>query len=90
MIDDHTIDSLRVWCDIEYEELVKEWKSGKYSKLSECPSYKSANTYRDAINVLIKGYYLPQYVKSHLMEPLSKQIREQLEIEAFWAEREGK
>jgi hypothetical protein len=32
-VDDHAINSLRVWFDIEYEELKKEWKSNEYEKL---------------------------------------------------------
>jgi hypothetical protein len=84
-IDDHAIDSLRVWFDLEYTELVEEWKSGQYAKLSECPSFKSATAFREAMNVLIKACYLPEYVKQYLIPPLSKRIREDLEIEEFWA-----
>lgn len=36
-VDDHAINSLRTWFDLEYEELKKEWKSGQYGNLSECP-----------------------------------------------------
>ncbi len=32
--DDHAIDSLKVWFEIEYGELKKEWQSSKYEKLS--------------------------------------------------------
>lgn len=83
---DHTIDGLRVFYEISYGELVQEWKSKKYKKLSECPSYKETNAYREAMNVLVKACYLPEYIKSHLMPPLSKKIRNQLELENFWAE----
>jgi hypothetical protein len=84
---DHAIHNLMIYFEIEYEELVKEWKSAEYMKLSDCPSYNSTNGYRAAINVLVKACYLPEYIQSHLMSPLSKQIRNQLEIESFWKER---
>ncbi|MBT2696383.1 hypothetical protein J7E79_02890 [Bacillus sp. ISL-40] len=87
---DHAIDGLMVYFELSYEELVKEWKSGEYKKLIDCPSYKEANTYRDALNVHVKGCYLPAFIKSHIMPPLSKQVREQLEIENFWAEQDGR
>jgi hypothetical protein len=87
---DHAIDHLKVLFEIEYEYLLKEWKSKEYKKLSDCHSYKCVNGYRSAINELVKVCYLPEYVKSHLMAPLSKQIRDQIEIETFWAERKGK
>ncbi|WP_264159243.1 hypothetical protein [Cytobacillus oceanisediminis] len=32
-VDDHSIDAFRVWYDLEYEELKKEWTSGKYDIL---------------------------------------------------------
>ncbi|MCL6571728.1 MAG: hypothetical protein K6T88_08575 [Bacillus sp. (in: Bacteria)] len=82
---DHAIDNLRIYFDLSYEELVKEWKSGEYKKLSDCPSYKEANAYREAINVLVKACYLPEYVQSHKFASLSQQIREQVEIEEYWA-----
>jgi hypothetical protein len=30
-VDDHAIDSLRKWIELEYYELKMEWKSGQYS-----------------------------------------------------------
>jgi hypothetical protein len=83
---DHAIDNLKIYFDLSYEELVEEWKSGEYKKLSECPSYKEANAYREAINVLVKACYLPEYVQEYMFASLSQQIREQVEIENFWAE----
>ncbi|MDR4950411.1 hypothetical protein [Neobacillus cucumis] len=58
-VDDHAINSLRVWFDIAYEDLKNEWKSNEYEKLPDCPSFRTAYTYREALNVLIKG---PKYV----------------------------
>jgi hypothetical protein len=90
MVDDHAIDSLRVWFDIDYDELVKEWKSKEYKKLSDCPSFESVSAYRSALNILIKSLYLPEYLDNYKIQPLKRMIEEQLEIEEFWAEREGK
>lgn len=86
-VDDHAIDSLRTWFDLEYEELKKEWKSGQYEKFSDCPSFKATTAYREAMNVLIKACYLPQYVNDHKIVPLKKMIEDELEIENFWKER---
>lgn len=86
-VDDHAIDSLRTWFDMEYEELKKEWKSNQYEKLSDCPSYKSTAAYREAMNVLIKACYLPQYVESHKVRTLKDMIDEEIELENFWKER---
>lgn len=54
---DHAINSLQPYLDAEIEELREEWHSGKYKKLSDCPSYASAKAIRDAMNVLYKFYY---------------------------------
>lgn len=80
-VDDHAINSLKVWFDIEYEELKKEWKSGQYENLSDCPSFKTAYIYREALNVLIKG---PKYVDE---TQLKRMIEEELEIEEHWENR---
>lgn len=88
MVDDHAIDSLRVWFDIEYDYLKKEWQSGNYKKLSECPSFKAVTAYRDALNVLIKACYLPEFAEKYKIPPLKKSINEDLEVERFWEERE--
>jgi hypothetical protein len=66
---DHAIDGLRVYYDIALEELVQDWKSDNYQMLSDCPSY------REAINVLVNACYIPEYAGSHLIEPLSKQVK---------------
>lgn len=80
-VDDHAINSLKTWFDIEYDHLKKEWKSNNYSRLSECPSFKAAHTYREALNVLIKG-------PSHVDETqLKRMIDEDLEIEDLWEQR---
>jgi hypothetical protein len=72
---DHAIDGLRVYYDVALEELVQDWKSDNYQKLSDCPSYREAKAYREAINVLVNACYIPEYADSHLIEPLSKQVK---------------
>lgn len=87
-VSDHAIESLRTWYDLAYEELKEEYTSSKYKKLSECPSYKETAAYREAMNVLIKGCYLPEYVDSHLVPPLKRSLDEEIGIENFWKEQE--
>jgi hypothetical protein len=50
-VDDHAIECLRTWFDLEYVELKEEWQSGQYVKLSECQSFEAAAAYREAMNV---------------------------------------
>jgi hypothetical protein len=85
-VDDHAIDSIRTWFDLEYDELKMEWKSGQYPKLSDCPSYEGAAAYREAMNVLIKACYLPEYVKHYKIGSLKRRINEELKIDNFWKE----
>jgi hypothetical protein len=80
VVDDHAINSLKTWFDIEYERLKQEWKSGQYKNLTDCPSFKVTYTYREALNVLIKG---PQYIDE---TQLKKMIDEELEIQNHWKE----
>lgn len=80
VVDDHAIESLLTWFDLSYEELKKEWISGQYLKLSECPSFKATAAYREAINVLHKGTNFFEVME----DELKKQLDEELEIEQFW------
>ena len=82
-VDDHAIKSLKTWFDIAYEDLKKEWKSGQYERLSDCPSFQTAAAYRDAMNVLIKGCYHPEVIEGQL----KRMLDEELEIEGFWEEK---
>ncbi len=54
---DHVIDGIKEYLDIELELLTEELQSGKYKKLSDCPSYGSCKAMVDAIHVLEKYYY---------------------------------
>jgi hypothetical protein len=64
-VDDHCIDAIKVWLDLAVSDLKEEVDSGDYSKLSDCPSFKAVKAYREAMNVLIKALYLPEYYDSH-------------------------
>lgn len=78
MIDDHIIDSLRRYFDSAYGELKEEWISSKYNRLIDCPSFKTAHTYKEALNVLING-------SNHADETeLKKMIEEELQVENHW------
>ena len=83
-VDDHAIDNLRNYFNAAYEDLKKEWKSNEYTNLSECPSFKTAYTYKEAMSVLING---PKYVDE---TQLMKMIDEELETENFWKEKSSK
>lgn len=56
---DHVIDFILSYMDSEKEEFINEWKSGKYKKISDCPTYPYIKTYCDAIAVLnrMEGRY---------------------------------
>lgn len=77
MIDEHVIDSLRRYFDDSYQELKKEWISGEYERLSDCPSFKTANTYLAAMKVLIEGSRNDE-------AELKRMLDEELEVENFW------
>jgi hypothetical protein len=81
VVDDHVVDSLRRYFDEVYEGLKKEWKSSEYQKLSDCPSFKTAYTYREALEVLANG---SESFDEHKSERLKRMIDEDLELENFW------
>ncbi len=51
-----------IWEYSEYarNELVQEWSSCKYKRLSDCPSYAEVQAYCRAYNALIDYYYAPE------------------------------
>ncbi len=49
---DHVIDYIINYMESDKEEFIKEWESGSYSKISDCPTYYHVKTYCDAITVL--------------------------------------
>lgn len=51
---DHAIDSLRPYLEAEFDMFLEEWKSGKYKKFSDCPSYYAVKALIDATNCMHK------------------------------------
>lgn len=51
---DHVIDRIENDIEIEFQEFYKEWKSKKYKKFSECPSYGVLKALIDSSNILRK------------------------------------
>lgn len=82
-VDDHAMDALRVFYEVAFDELVKEWKSKEYQELFECPSFKTVYTYLEALHILIKG---PETIGEDKAERLKRMLDEELEIEHFWKE----
>ncbi|MGP4072762.1 hypothetical protein ACTWQB_09440 [Piscibacillus sp. B03] len=83
MVDDHAIDSLNTWFQLSYDELRSEWLSGSYSKLSDCPSYEETRAYRDAMNIMIKSRYGPDF-EEYKIKPLMHRLNEEIRINEFW------
>ena len=54
---DHAIDALKMYLEAEIDDLIEEWRSDEYQKLSDCPSYASAKAMVDAIHIMEKYYY---------------------------------
>lgn len=54
---DHVIDSIMSFFEPEYEELLSEWKSNQFPKMSDCPSWGSCKAMNEAIHVLEKYAY---------------------------------
>lgn len=74
LVDDHAINSLKVFYDVACDELKKEWRSNEYSSISQCPSFKAVYTYREALDVLIKG---PGRIDELKVERLKEIIEEE-------------
>lgn len=50
-------------------DFIKEWESGKYNKISDCPTYPTIKAYCDAINILRKAS--PKvYLKNFRFSPI--------------------
>jgi hypothetical protein len=54
---DHAINALKQHLDWPWNELVREWKSRNYLKLTDCPSYGDAKAIVDAIHILERQCY---------------------------------
>lgn len=49
---EHAVERLIAYLEIEQAAFIREWFSGDYGKLSDCPSYGAVKAYCDAINSL--------------------------------------
>lgn len=54
---DHVIDGIKAHLEPTLDWLREEYRSGKYGKLSDCPSYGECKAMVDAVHVLEKQYY---------------------------------
>ncbi|MDU1412702.1 MAG: hypothetical protein E6929_07800 [Clostridium sp.] len=49
---DHLIDDFDIHIEWATDSFIKEWKSGKYRKYKECPSYTELKALIDSVNIL--------------------------------------
>lgn len=49
---DHVIEYILDYMFFDKKCFVEEWQSGKYKKISDCPTYPCVKTYCDVITVL--------------------------------------
>lgn len=54
IIIDHVIDRIDTDIEVDFKYFLEEWKSGKYNKFLECPSYSGLKALIDASNILRK------------------------------------
>jgi len=54
---DHVINAIKSHLEPRIDEFVEEWKSGKYEKISDCPTYLEVKLLTEAINHISKGWY---------------------------------
>lgn len=54
---DHAINALMPFFEVELDFVREEWETGRYRKLTDCPSYHAAKALIDAIHRLEKCYY---------------------------------
>lgn len=49
---DHIVNKILEYAKSDFVEFAKEWDTGKYKYLSQCPGYYTVQAYCDAVNVL--------------------------------------
>ena len=49
---DHIINFIIEYMQADKEDFINEWQTGKYKKISECPTYPYVKAYCDAITIL--------------------------------------
>ena len=67
---DHLIDYIREYMAMDESIFLEEWSSGKYDSIRDCPSYYLVKAYCDAIRILAKAAYKPEYVKDFTTTPI--------------------
>jgi len=66
---DHVIDYISEYMEFDVNELREEFKSKKYTKLSDCPSYPDVKAYCEAKNILIKARYNKDDAVNYIVTP---------------------
>lgn len=66
---DHVIDYISDYMYSDVENLKTEYKSGKYEKLSQCPSYSTVQAYCKCINILARGKYCEDELQHYITSP---------------------
>ncbi|MDU6274082.1 MAG: hypothetical protein E7K67_01965 [Peptostreptococcaceae bacterium] len=54
---DHMMRSIIEYMEYAVMGLKKEWESGEYKKLSDCPYYDEVKAYCESYNALSRYYY---------------------------------
>lgn len=54
---DHAINALGPYYQVELDFVAEELQSGRYAKLSDCPSYPAAKALLEAMRSLERYYY---------------------------------
>ncbi len=67
---DHLIGYIREYMAMDESEFLNEWYSGEYDSIKDCPSYDLVKAYCDAIRILAKAAYKPEYVKDFTITPI--------------------
>lgn len=63
------IEKIREYMFIDAWMLCKQYETGKYKEISDCPKYKTVKAYCDAINVLSEVCYKKEYLKKFTITP---------------------
>lgn len=86
-VDDHAIDSLKVWYNLAIKELRAEHQRNLSEPISKLPSFKAAKAYEKAINVLINAYYLPEFQERYRLPSAIKLIKEEDELRKIFGDK---
>lgn len=66
---DHVIEYILSYMEMDVEAFQEEWASGKYEKISDCPTYNAVKAYCNAIKALnIMDGRFSGYTPKHFIE----------------------